>query len=273
MELTVTTILVAFAGVFLICFMKGAFGGGFAIVGIPLLSLVMDPVTAGGLLAPLFIAMDLYALRYWKPSTWSKPDLKLLLPGLVIGIGLGYVLFRVLDHRAVAIVMALVTLIFVALWFWGGSEVTIQPRSGPKAVAAGLASGITTMVAHSGGPPLAMYLLPLGLQASLCGNDQPFLYRRQCDQGGAVAVAGEAEPQCVDRDSDMPARHSGRRLAWLAASRKARPAPDLSGLLRIAGRYRAEIVVGWCARVSRVGLRHINSAPRQNIPVYRRLGF
>src|SRR6476660_3437689 len=67
MELTVTTILIAFAGVFLICFMKGAFGGGFSIVGIPLLSIVMDPVTAGGLLAPLFIAMDLFALRYWKP--------------------------------------------------------------------------------------------------------------------------------------------------------------------------------------------------------------
>ena len=103
LELTAATILVAFAGVFLICFMKGAFGGGFSIVGIPLLSIVMDPVTAGGLLAPLFIAMDLFALRYWKPSTWSKPDLVLLLPGLVIGIGLGYLLFRFLDHRAIAI--------------------------------------------------------------------------------------------------------------------------------------------------------------------------
>jgi len=41
--------------------------------------------------------------------------------------------------------------------------VTTRPRSTPKAIAAGLASGITTMVAHSGGPPLAMYLLPLGL--------------------------------------------------------------------------------------------------------------
>jgi uncharacterized protein len=152
MELTLTTILVAFAGVFLICFMKGAFGGGFSIVGIPLLSFVMDPVTAGGLLAPLFIAMDLFALRYWKPSTWSKPDLTLLVPGLVIGIGLGYLLFRVMDHRAVAIVMAVVTLIFVGLWLFAGSEVKIQPRSSPKAVAAGLASGVTTMVAHSGGP-------------------------------------------------------------------------------------------------------------------------
>src|SRR5262245_56610797 len=99
MELTGATVLVAFAGVFLICFMKGAFGGGFSIIGIPLLSTVMDPVTAGGLLAPLFNAMDLFALRYWKPSTWSKSDLVLLLPALMVGIGLGCLLFRVLDHR------------------------------------------------------------------------------------------------------------------------------------------------------------------------------
>jgi len=58
--------------------------------------------------------------------------------------------------------MAAITLIFVGLWFAGGATVTIRPRSSPKAVAAGLTSGITTMVAHSGGPPPAMYLLPLG---------------------------------------------------------------------------------------------------------------
>jgi len=167
MEMTVATILVTFAGVFLICFMKGAFGGGFSIVGIPLLSVVMDPITAGGLLAPLFIAMDLFALRYWKPSTWSKPDLMLLLPGLLVGIGCGYVLFRFLDHRAIAIVMAAITLLFVGLWLVGGAEVTTRPRSPPKAITAGFASGITTMVAHSGGPPLAMYLLPLGLSKEL----------------------------------------------------------------------------------------------------------
>ena len=166
-DLTLATILVAFAGVFLICFMKGAFGGGFSIVGIPLLSIVMDPVTAGGLLAPLFIAMDLFALRYWRPSTWSKPDLLLLLPGLVVGIAFGYFLFRFLDHRAIAIVMAAVTLVFVGLWFAGGGDVTIRPRSTPKAITAGLSSGVTTMVAHSGGPPLAMYLLPLGLSKDI----------------------------------------------------------------------------------------------------------
>jgi len=167
LELTVPVILIALAGVFLICFMKGAFGGGFSIVGIPLLSIVMDPVTAGGLLAPLFIAMDLFALRYWKPSTWSKPDLLWLVPALLTGIGLGYLLFRHLDHRAIAILMAVITLLFAGLWFFGDGEVKVRPRSAPKAVAAGLASGVTTMVAHSGGPPLAMYLLPLGLSKEL----------------------------------------------------------------------------------------------------------
>lgn len=44
MEFTVGTVIVAFLGVFLISFMKGAFGGGFSIVGIPMLSFVTDPV-------------------------------------------------------------------------------------------------------------------------------------------------------------------------------------------------------------------------------------
>jgi hypothetical protein len=153
---------VAAAGVFLIAFMKGAFGGGFAIVGIPLLSLVMDPISAGALLAPLFIAMDVVAFRYWRPSTWSRPDLLMLVPALVVGTAVGYALLSRLDLHAIEIGVALVTLGFAALWLTGGAQVETRPRSLPKALAFGFGAGITTMVAHSGGPPLAMYLLPLG---------------------------------------------------------------------------------------------------------------
>ena len=158
---------IAFAGVFLISFMKGAFGGGFAIVGIPLLSLAMDPIAAGALLAPLFIVMDLTALLYWRPNTWSRTDLAMLLPALVVGVGLGYFVLRDLDRHAIEIVMGLVTLAFAATWFLGGGEIKPRPRSTVKATLAGLGSGVTTMVAHSGGPPLAMYLLPLGMPKAL----------------------------------------------------------------------------------------------------------
>ena len=51
---------VAFA-VFLITYMKGTFGGGFAIVGIPFMALVMDPIAAGALLAPVLCLSDIVA--------------------------------------------------------------------------------------------------------------------------------------------------------------------------------------------------------------------
>jgi uncharacterized membrane protein YfcA len=161
------TLLVIGAAVFLIAFMKGAFGGGFAIIGIPLMALVMDPIAAGALLAPLFCAADVVALRYWKPSTWSKPDLMVLIPGQLVGLGLGFVALRVADRHLVAIAIALITLVFAGLWFLGGGKVVHRPRSQTKGVLAGLASGITSMLAHSGGPPVAMYLLPLGLPKSV----------------------------------------------------------------------------------------------------------
>jgi uncharacterized membrane protein YfcA len=89
--------------------------------------------------------------------------LALLLPGLVVGIGGGYFLLEYLDRHVVEILMAVTTLLFAFLWWRGRNTVVALPRSRGKGLLAGTASGVTTMVAHSGGPPLAMYLLPLGL--------------------------------------------------------------------------------------------------------------
>jgi uncharacterized membrane protein YfcA len=158
---------IAALGVFVIAFMKGSFGGGFAILGIPLLSLVMDPLTAGALLAPLFVVMDVCALYYWRPSTWSKPDVIVLAPSMAVGIGVGFLALRILDPHVTAIVMAVITLIFVGVWMFGRGNTQHRPRSTIRALVAGTTSGVTTMIAHSGGPPLAMYLLPLGMPKAL----------------------------------------------------------------------------------------------------------
>ncbi|WP_270937787.1 sulfite exporter TauE/SafE family protein [Falsiroseomonas oryzae] len=151
----------------LIAGLKGAFGGGFALLGIPLLALAMDPLEAGAMLAPLFLAMDVAAFRYWRPGTWSKPDLAVLIPGLALGVAIGTAIVALLARQHVALAMALVTLAFAAKYFIGGGEVRPRPRQPVRGVLAGTASGITTMLAHSGGPPLAMYLLPLGLPKAL----------------------------------------------------------------------------------------------------------
>lgn len=167
MSLDIPTIAVTLAAVFITTFMKGAFGGGFAIIGIPFMALAMDPIAAGALLAPVFVLSDLLALRYWRVSTWSKPDLMTLIPGQLIGVGLGFVGMRLADSNLVAIAIALVTLVFTGLWFFGGGTVVQKPRSAAKGALAGVLSGIGSMIAHAGGPPVAMYLLPLGLAKSV----------------------------------------------------------------------------------------------------------
>jgi len=161
------TLAVAALCVLIISFTKGAFGGGFAIIGIPLLALVMDPLVAGAFLAPLFCVGDVVALRYWRPATWSRPDLQILVPAQLVGMGLGFLALNVANRSLFAIAIALITLIFTAHWFTGGRMVVKRPRSLGKGVAAGTVSGLTSMVAHAGGPPVAMYLLPLGLPKSV----------------------------------------------------------------------------------------------------------
>ena len=160
---------VGLTAIFLVAFGKGAFGGGLAILGIPLLALVISPVEAAIIVALLVAFMDIFALNAFGRANMSWPDLKLLLPGLVLGLGLGWLVFTCVDPRIVTLVIGLITLGFTAHWFLRGRS---APRGdmAPHAVyglGAGTASGFTTFVAHAGGPPVAMYLLKRGLDKSV----------------------------------------------------------------------------------------------------------
>jgi hypothetical protein len=161
--------LVGLPTVFLIALSKGAFGGGLATLGIPLLSLVMPPLDAAIVVAPLVSFMDLFALGSFGPRTWSKRDLVWLMPCLVIGIGIGYFFFTRVDPHLVAASIAAVTLLFTAHWFLFGrrAKPSHMPVSPPLAILAGTVSGFTTFVAHSGGPPANMYLLRRGLDKTI----------------------------------------------------------------------------------------------------------
>jgi hypothetical protein len=161
--------LVGLPTVFLIALSKGAFGGGLATLGIPLLSLVMPPLDAAIVVAPLVSFMDLFALGSFGPRTWSKRDIVWLMPCLVIGIGIGYFFFTRVDPHLVAASIAIVTLLFTAHWFLRGrsAKPSHMPVSPPLAILAGTLSGFTTFVAHSGGPPVNMYLLRRGLDKTI----------------------------------------------------------------------------------------------------------
>ncbi len=161
--------LVGWATTLVIAIGKSAFGGGLAILGIPLLAMVVEPLNAAIMIAMLVSLMDIMALSSFGRETWSKPDLAWLVPGLAVGIGIGYLVFIRIDPRIVTLVIGVTTLAFTLQWFLKGrlAAAGVRPVSGKLALLAGTVSGFTTFVAHAGGPPVAMYLLRRGLPKSV----------------------------------------------------------------------------------------------------------
>lgn len=154
----------------LIAFSKGAFGGGAASLGVPMLSLLIDPIGAAIIVAPLIVIMDMFTLRTFGPSSWSKPDLKVLIPGLLFGLACGWLLFETVDTAIVGLTIAGVSILFAMLWFWKRWQARpAKPRnvSLRLGMVAGAASGFTTFIAHAGGPPVTMYLIGRQLEKRL----------------------------------------------------------------------------------------------------------
>jgi uncharacterized membrane protein YfcA len=157
--------LVGLSAVFLIAFGKGAFGGGLAILGVPMLALVEDPITATIMMAPIVSAGDPFGIWAYPPRTWSWRDLAWLIPGMLAGLGLGALFFVYFDPRLVALAIAVLSLWFAARWFLLDRKVKVTgtPPSPAKGLACGALSGFSTFIAHAGNAPIGYYLLPRGL--------------------------------------------------------------------------------------------------------------
>lgn len=162
--------VVGFTTVFIIALGKGAFGGGLATIGVPLLSLVMSPIDAVIIVAPIAVLTDVFAFGNYKLSDASKPDLAWLLPSLLVGIALGYFFFVLIDPGLVSLGIGLIAFVFAVDWFVrmrSKPERVERPLSPPLALISGGIFGFTSFVAHAGGPVMSAYLLYRGLNKTL----------------------------------------------------------------------------------------------------------
>jgi uncharacterized membrane protein YfcA len=149
---------------------KGGFASGGSNVAVPAMSLLIPAPQAAGVTLPLLCAMDIFSVWGWRRDiearlAWS------LAPGAVIGLLLGTLAFDHLPDRAVRGIVGGIAVAFSLNWWLSGwiGPVTRDPRA-RHPVRAGLASAgaaFTSTLAHAGGPPLALYLLPLQLRRQL----------------------------------------------------------------------------------------------------------
>lgn len=157
------TLIIALTAVLLVGLSKGGLGGAFALMGVPVLALVMPPVQAAALLLPVLLMMDAVSLWTWR-GFYDRVLLRMMLPSAVVGIAVGALAAAFTSDAMVRLLVGAVALIFVAReTLWKGASAPVPEHRPWLARACGAAAGFTSFVAHAGGPPFQIYAMPLRL--------------------------------------------------------------------------------------------------------------
>jgi uncharacterized membrane protein YfcA len=145
--------------------LSGLAKGGFAGVGalaMPIMALGVDPVRGAAILLPILILQDAVSVWAFRRS-WDRHILFVMLPGMAIGVAIGYFFAAQVSEIAVLGVLGLISTLFglQRLWVERGGSIVL-PSTSPDWVGVlfGVASGFTSQIAHAGSPPFQMWVLP-----------------------------------------------------------------------------------------------------------------
>jgi len=139
---------------------KGGLGGPLPVaLTVPLLSRIILPQQAVGIVLPLLMFADVFAVYfYWKE--WDKRYLTyLLIPGL-IGVAFGTFILKDIDEQTLKRIIGGFTLIAISFKILNDriKSIQYQPQIWHGWLA-GWASGFASALANVGGPPITVYLL------------------------------------------------------------------------------------------------------------------
>jgi hypothetical protein len=166
---------VSIPAVLLLGVSKSGFGAGFGSLAVPMMALAVTVPQAAAILMPVLLVMDLLGMAAFRKNV-DRQLLRFLLPFGLIGIVIGALLFKALDAKVVAGIVGGFTLLFLAQRLLFPPKADSPPP--PKWVGAILTatSGFTSFIAHAGGPPINVYVIPLRLSPVLFTGTMAFFF-------------------------------------------------------------------------------------------------
>ncbi|MDJ0841538.1 MAG: sulfite exporter TauE/SafE family protein [Acidobacteriota bacterium] len=175
---------------------KGGFGGGLVVMSVPILALAAEPRVAAAVMLPQLLAMDVMGVRAFRKK-WDKPQMKLLLPACLAGIAFGTATFHYFSADVIRLIIALIAIGFcLHHWFYRSQEECRQQVAVVPGAFWGAMAGFTSFVAHAGGPPLSVYLLPRRMDKSiLVGTMIMFFAAANVVKLGAYGYLGQLQLQ------------------------------------------------------------------------------
>jgi len=156
--------LLAVPVVLIVGISKGGFGSGVGMIAVPVLSFALPLAQAAAILLPILCVMDLFALAAFR-GKHSAPNLRRLMPAALVGIAAGSLAFDALDERWLRVIVGAIAVVFSLDWVLGVARRRgRQPEGRQPGVWGGAwwgaVGGFTSTLAHAGGPPVSVYLLP-----------------------------------------------------------------------------------------------------------------
>ncbi|MFN0113761.1 MAG: sulfite exporter TauE/SafE family protein [Paracoccaceae bacterium] len=153
--------------------------GGLPVVGmlaVPVLALSTSPVTAAGLLLPVYCVSDIFGVIAYRKA-FDRRNLLVLAPAATVGIALGWATATTVPERAVTGLVGAIGLAFAL------TILLRTPPEGPGRRAHvlpglfwGALMGFTSFVNHAGAPPYQVYVQPQRLEKTVFAGTTTILF-------------------------------------------------------------------------------------------------
>ncbi|WP_112663884.1 sulfite exporter TauE/SafE family protein [Microvirga flavescens] len=140
---------------------KGGFSG-LGLLSLPLMALVVSPVQSAAIMLPILMVQDVVTVWAYR-KTWDLRNILILLPSGIVGIVTAYLLAAKVSDAAVTLAVGVISVAFAI------RRLVLERRvKNPQATRAdvprglfwGWITGFTSMIAHAGGPPFQIYVMP-----------------------------------------------------------------------------------------------------------------
>jgi hypothetical protein len=153
--------LAAVPAVILVGLAKGGLSG-LGLLALPLMALVVSPVQGAAIMLPILMVQDVVTVWVYRHS-WDRRNVFILLPGAVVGILIGYLWAAEVSDAAVRLALGAISVAFAVRRLVverKTSDIAPTKADVPQGLFWGLVCGFTSMVAHAGGPPFQIYVMP-----------------------------------------------------------------------------------------------------------------
>lgn len=165
-DLPLSFLAIASLAVVLVGIAKAGFGGGVGVVAVPLMLLAkphaMTAAEVSAILLPILCCCDLVSVGFYR-RLFEPRYIRLLAPGAVAGVLLGALMMGRVSSDALKLGIGVLSILFVLDQLLRPLLLRSVSQLRDSFATAALFSALTgfaSMLAHAGGPPATIFLLP-----------------------------------------------------------------------------------------------------------------